>query len=258
MTVGSADESGSPAQLVFLHGLFGQGRNFSTIAKALAPDAVSELIDLPNHGRSDWSDELGYVAMADTIAAHLQKRPSGDLPVHLIGHSMGGKVAMALALRHPELVDRLVVVDIAPATSDGASEFEHLLGSLARLDLDKVERRADADALLEEDIPNRTVRSFLLQNLRGEDKGWRWQANLKLLRERLDEIGGWPQIDGTFDGPVLWIAGEKSDYIQPEHSQEMRRLFPKVVKVSIKGAGHWVHSQQPEHFIATLRAFLLE
>lgn len=251
---GSSD---APAELVFLHGLFGQGRNFTTVAKALAPGAVSELIDLPNHGRSDWSQDVGYVATADAVAEHLRARNPNRLPVHLIGHSMGGKVAMVLALRHPDLVDRLVVVDIAPAASNGVGEFEHLLDSLARLDLDQVERRADADRLLSDDIRSVAVRSFLLQNLRGEKQNWRWQANLDLLRARLDEIGGWPSIEGGFEGPVLWVAGEKSDYILPEHDAAMRRLFPRSVKVSVKGAGHWVHSEQPDRFIATLRSFLL-
>ncbi len=127
----------SGGRVVFLHGLFGQGRNFTQIAKALAPDLQSVLVDLPNHGRSAWTDDMDYEATAEIVAQALGERYADDGPFHLVGHSMGGKVAMVLALRHPELVERLVVVDIAPAVSEGAREFEHLLDSLAALDLDR-------------------------------------------------------------------------------------------------------------------------
>lgn len=254
MTVGN--QADAPVRIVFLHGLFGQGRNFSTIAKALLPEATSELIDLPNHGRSAWTDEVGYLAIADLVADHLRQRPADQLPVHVVGHSMGGKVAMVLALRHPDLVDRLVVVDISPVASDDMGQFEYLLGALASLELDSIERRAQAEASLSEKIRNVGVRSFLLQNLRRDGDVWRWQANLELLRAELGELGSFPDLESTFDHPVLWIAGEHSDYVRPEYSEAMRALFPKVVKVSLKGAGHWVHSEQPERFIATLRSFL--
>jgi pimeloyl-ACP methyl ester carboxylesterase len=176
---------------------------------------------------------------------------------HVVGHSMGGKVAMVLALRHPELVDRLVVADIAPAVSEGAGEFEHLLDSLARIDLSSVERRADADAQLAEWVHDERVRGFLLQNLRSTSDGFTWQANLALLRRELGLIGDFPDLDATFDHPVLWIAGGRSDYVQPEHAEAMRRLFPRTTSVTIKGAGHWVHSEKPEAFTSALRTFLL-
>jgi pimeloyl-ACP methyl ester carboxylesterase len=242
--------------VVFLHGLFGQGRNFTQIAKALVPDLRSVLVDLPNHGRSDWMDTTDYDDIADVVAAWLRERHVDDVPVHVVGHSMGGKVAMVLALRHPDLVARLVVVDIAPAVSDGAGEFEHLLDSLAALDLDTLDRRGDADDLLARAIEDPRVRGFLLQNLRSEDGGFRWQANLDLLRRELASIGGFPDIDATFEGPVLWVAGERSNYIRPEHGDRMRRLFPRTRALTLKGAGHWVHSEQPEAFVSTLRVFL--
>jgi pimeloyl-ACP methyl ester carboxylesterase len=242
--------------VVFLHGLFGQGRNFTQIAKELVPDLRSLLVDLPNHGRSDWMDTTDYEDIADVVATWLRERHAAESPVHLVGHSMGGKVAMVLALRHPDLVDRLVVVDIAPAVSAGAGEFEHLLDSLATLDLDSLERRGDADERLASAIDDPRVRGFLLQNLRSDSDGFRWQANLDLLRRELASIGGFPEIDATFEGPVLWVAGERSSYIRPEHGEVMRRLFPRTRAVTLKGAGHWVHSEQPEAFVSTLRAFL--
>ncbi len=255
-------EIGGPggARTVFLHGLSGQGKNFTQVAKALEPDLHSLLVDLPNHGRSAWTDSVDYVDVADAVAAHLREGFAADGPVHVVGHSMGGKVAMVLALRHPELVDRLVVVDISPTANAGTGEFEHLLDSLARLDLDAVDRRADADRLLTADIPDDRVRLFLLQNLRSTDTGFRWQPHLALLRAELPTIGDFPDNsdlgDGTFDHPVLWLAGERSPYIRPEHDATMRRLFPRTRLVTIKGAGHWVHSEQPEAFASALRVFL--
>ena len=245
------------ARVVFLHGLFGQGRNFTQAAKSLAPELRSVLVDLPNHGRSAWTGSVAYDAVADEVAVWLRERyPEGER-LHLVGHSMGGKVAMVLALRHPDLVDRLVVVDISPTASEGAGEFEHLLDSLAGLDLAALERRGDADEQLRAAIGDDRVRGFLLQNLRTDHDGFRWQANLELLRQELAEIGGFPDLDAVFDRPVLWIAGESSPYVRPEHAATMRRLFPRTRAVTLKGAGHWVHAEQPEAFVSTLRAFLL-
>lgn len=239
-------------RVAFLHGLFGQGKNFTSIAKALVPEAQSLLVDLPNHGRSAWTDEVDYIEMADAVAAELAEWG----PTHLVGHSMGGKVSMVLALRHPDLVERLVVVDIAPSVSDGAGEFEHLLGSLAAVDLSQVQRRADAEAQLRDLIPNTTVRGFLLQNLRSTDDGYAWQANLNLLRRSLATIGGFPELSESFEHPVLWVAGDRSDYVQDRDRPEMERLFPNMRLVTIKGAGHWVHSEQPAAFTSALRVFL--
>ena len=244
-------------RVVFLHGLFGQGRNFNQIAKTLVPDLRSVLVDLPNHGRSAWTDTTDYEVVADTVADWLRTTYADEPPSHVVGHSMGGKVAMALALRHPDLVDRLVVADISPARSEGAGEFEHLLDSLARLDLPALTRRSDADEQLAPHIRSAAVRGFLLQNLRSSDDGFAWQANLDLLRRELAVIGGWPETDATFDHPVLWLAGENSDYVRPEHEDAMRELFPRTRLATIKGAGHWLHSEQPEAFVSALRVFLL-
>lgn len=244
------------ARVVFLHGLFGQGRNFTQVARALEPDLRSLLVDLPNHGRSGWTDSVDYVEVADIVAAHLRGGFAAGGPVHVVGHSMGGKVAMVLALRHPDLVDRLVVVDISPGESDGAGEFEHLLDSLAGLDLAAITRRSDADDALSGPIADERVRGFLLQNLRSDGPTFRWQANLALLRAQLPGIAGFPDLAATFDHPVLWMAGERSSYVAPEHDAAMRALFPRTTQVTIKGAGHWVHSEKPDAFVSTLRYFL--
>src|SRR5699024_5872041 len=126
----------------------------------------------------------------------------------------------------------------------------------ATLDLDDLPSRTEADARLTELIPNRTVRGFLLQNLRSDGEGWRWQANLEVLRRDLPIIGGFVPDGGPFEGPVLWVSGERSPYIQEEHRPVMERLFPRTVLLTIKGAGHWVHSEKPEAFVSALRTSL--
>ncbi|MEX5294996.1 alpha/beta fold hydrolase [Kocuria sp. CPCC 205268] len=245
-------------RVVFLHGLFGRGKNFTRIAKDLQPDYRSLLVDLPNHGRSAWTERVDYEQMADSVAETLRTDFAAEGPVAVVGHSLGGKVAMVLALRHPDLVSRLVVVDIAPARSGGGEgEFAHLLDSLAAVDLSAVERRSDADAALREPIPWDTTRSFLLQNLRSGPDGLSWEPNLELLRSSLDAIGGFPDTgDAVYEGPVLWVAGGRSDYVRDEHGPLMRDLFPRTHRVTIREAGHWVHSQEPEKFAEVLRGFL--
>ncbi|WP_449281338.1 alpha/beta fold hydrolase [Leucobacter sp.] len=265
-------EAGQPAaaphRVVFLHGLFGRGKNFTRIASGLLPDAQSLLVDLPNHGRSGWTAHVDYVEMADLVAAHLREGFASGGPVDVVGHSMGGKVAMVLALRHPDLVRRLVVIDISPAASASSrSDFEHLLSALAGLDLRTLERRVDAHERLRESIPNDTVRGFLLQNLRRAEAGdpserggteLVWEPNLRLLHDEITTVMGFPDLRGSvFDGPVLWIRGERSDYVSDEDGPAMRELFPRTRRMTVRGAGHWVHSEKPDEVIAALRAFLL-
>ena len=169
--------------------------------KALADDHRVLLLDLPDHGRSPRSDRFDYVDYADRVADLL----SADDPVALVGHSMGGKVAMLVALRRPELVERLVVVDVAPVPYDHAVEFDGYIAAMQAIDLDRLERRSDADEALQEAVPDPMVRGFLLQSLRREDDGWRWLLNLDLLGRDLDLITDWPEdrLAGAapYDGP---------------------------------------------------------
>jgi pimeloyl-ACP methyl ester carboxylesterase len=256
--------------VVFVHGLFGQGRNWTTIARGLADRHRVTLLDLPNHGHSPWTDRVDYLDMAELVATELQRL--GE-PVTLVGHSMGGKVAMQLALRRPELLRALVVVDIAPVEyplkggrtddpDEEASPFAAFIEAMRSMDLTRLASRDDADAALRTAVPSRMVRSFLLQSLVrdgvGADGGWRWRLNLELLERDLGELRGFPDPPpgATFDGPVLWIAGANSTYVLPEDRPRMDALFPAARLVKIKDAGHWVHSEQPETFLATLRLFL--
>jgi pimeloyl-ACP methyl ester carboxylesterase len=229
-----------PPSYVFLHGLLGQGKNWATIAKALSP-ATSLLVDLPDHGRSPWSADVSYEGMAEAVIDLLRGL---EQPVTLVGHSMGGKVAMVVALREPALVDKLVVVDISP-TVRTADEFVGYLDAMLTLDLEHISTRGDADALLKPAAPDDTVRGFLLQSLQRTHTGWAWRPNLVGLKRALARIGGWPGPSGTYDGPVLWFRGERSAYVTEGDLPAMRALFPKVRLVTIKNAGHWVHADQP-------------
>lgn len=259
LTVGTAGP-----RIAFLHGLFGQGRNWTQIAKALAgPEgdrARSTLVDLPDHGRSPWSEEFsfeGYAAsVADTLLAI-----DADASWVVVGHSLGGKVAMYLALTNPDLVGRLAVVDIAPKSYGSLERFSGYIAEMQALPLAELGNRADAEARFEESDPG--VKAFLLQNLRRDGDGWRWQANLDLFaadeqRGSDSAIADWPVEPGSvapFDGPVLWVAGAESRYIKPEDAESMRALFPRVRQLSVKGAGHWVHTEAPDVVVEALRRF---
>jgi esterase len=256
-TVLDQDRSSGHPRIAFCHGLFGQGRNWTTIGKAVSDDYAATLIDMPNHGRSAWTDTVDYRIVADQVGDFLRGQGGSD-PWALVGHSMGGKIAMMIALRHPELVRRLCVVDIAPVDYRGKSEFATYVRAMRAVDLGALQSRGDAEEQLRELVPDRTVRGFLLQNLRrGGDSGWHWQMNLPLLGDHLDQLSDWPDPESSgYDGATLWVAGAESDYIRPEYAPAMKELFSQVRTVKIKGAGHWVHSQQPEIFTQVLRRFL--
>ncbi len=240
--------------IVFIHGLFGQGKNFARIASHLSDVATSWLVDQPNHGRSAWTVTFTLDEQAAIMAQWMRENLPG--PATLVGHSLGGKVAMRLALQHPELVSRLMVVDTAPARNGATSQFADLVSAMRNLDIAHVTSRADADARLRDLIPDPEVRGFLLQNLRRHSGHWSWNANLDLLGDNLHIVAGWPSIDASWDGPTWWVVGGRSDYVGPGDMDVMRRLFPRVVSVTLKKAGHWVHADEPEAFTSILRQFL--
>jgi pimeloyl-ACP methyl ester carboxylesterase len=247
--------------VVFCHGLFGQGKNWTQIAKVVAQEHRVLLLDMPQHGRSPWTQDFDYLDAADRVAAAVTE-VAGDEAVSLVGHSMGGKIAMVLTLRHPAQVARLCVVDVAPVAYESAHEFDGYVAAMRGLDLASVHSRADADAAMVAAVPNSTVRGFLLQNLRRspDGPGWSWQPNLRVIGDRLDVITGWPadRLAGLapYDGPVLWMRGEHSDYVDHEATDAMAALFPRVRRVTIKGSGHWVHSERPDTFVSVLMNFV--
>lgn len=246
-----------PLDVVFMHGLFGQGKNWLTVARALDGVATSHLIDMPNHGHSPWTAEFDYDEMAEIVGDFVLD--TFDHPVAVVGHSMGGKIAMRFALQRPESVAGLVVVDISPARNDSALNFTSLVAGLKSLPLDEVRSRSWADKALAERIPDDTIRRFLLQNLQRQADSWSWLPNLDMLGDHLHEVAGWKPAPGsTFDGPTLWVVGGRSDYVGDAHHDAMRELFPAVRMLTVKQAGHWVHADAPETFVQVLRRFLDE
>lgn len=255
--------SGVP--ITFCHGLFGQGRNWHQIAKALAgPNADRArclLLDLPDHGRSPWSTAFSMDAYADAVGFELRRWEHGD-PGVLVGHSLGGKVAMLVALAHPDLVRRLAVVDIAPRHYRGNPWFLDYIGAMKAIPLDGLGGRGDADRALAPAVPDPSVRAFLLQNLRRHHNQWYWQVNFDGLAEfgtRRSSPAGWPAAQAASYPPytksVLWLRGAQSGYITAHDEPAMKALFPNVRRVTVKGAGHWVHSDQPEVVTEALRRF---
>ncbi|WP_295390766.1 alpha/beta fold hydrolase [uncultured Thiodictyon sp.] len=248
-------EPGSRAlPLLLIHGLFGSAANWHGIARRLAHDRRVLVPDLRNHGRSPWDARMDYQAMAADLAAFVDGE--GIARAHLVGHSMGGKAAMWLALSAPERVGSLVVADIAPVTY--ASRHGALVSALAALPLAQLTDRRDADARLAQTIQSAAVRGYLLQNLVHERAGgWGWRVNLAVLARSLDQILGFPAAGGLqFPGPVLFLYGSRSDYVSGAGLPRIRALFPLARLRTIANAGHWVYADQPDDFIAAVSGFL--
>lgn len=246
---------GSGEPLVLLHGLFGQSMNFQGIMRRLAERHECAALDLRNHGRSTHAPTMSYPEMADDVATFIESRfPDG---ADIMGHSMGGKVAMALALTRPELVKRLVIADIAPVTYE--HDFDYVIAPMRRLDLTTVESRADADLRLRAAIADAGLRGFLLTNLARGERGWHWRINLPAIDSAMAQLTGFPDtLDGhTFDGATLFLSGADSNYVsQQSQIDSARRLFPQAEFQAIAGAGHWLHADKPAEFAAALTAFL--
>ncbi len=234
---------GDPAlpKLLIAHGLFGSGRNWGVIAKRLSDTFHVICPDMRNHGSSPWFETQSYYDMADDLAALLEG------PTHVIGHSMGGKAAMVLALQHPELIDKLIIADIAPVGY--AHTQTHQIDAMRAVDLTAVTRRSEAGASLDPE-----VRDFLLQSL--DVKGKKWTLNLDVLEAEMPKIIGFPQVSGAFDGPTLFLSGAESDYVTRDHRPVIKGLFPTARFAKLPSAGHWLHAQKPREFEAAVRAFL--
>lgn len=246
ITSGQATEK---TPLLIAHGLFGSARNWGAIAKRLSSDRKVTAVDMRNHGESAWFRSHDYVDLAGDLAEFIAARgPKMDV----LGHSMGGKAAMVLALKRPDLIERLIIADIAP-TAYSHTQL-HLAQAMQRLDLSQISSRAEADQRLQDTIDDPGVRAFLLQSIDMKDKSWR--LNLDVLSAEMPAIIGFPEIDGQFNGPVLFLSGGESDYVRPEHRPEIKRLFPKAKFAKIPGSGHWLHAEKPREFEAAVRTFL--
>jgi len=244
----SQGSAGPP--VVILHGLLGSSSNWRSIARRLAEQHRVFTPDLRNHGESPHVDDMSYPAMAGDVRAFLDEHAIDAATV--IGHSMGGKTAMRLALDAPHRVDRLVVVDIAPTLSD----HDHLpwLRAMASLDVSRITRRADAEGMLEAAVPDAAMRRFLLQNLASTAGGFAWRINLEAIESNLPALLDFP-VDADvqpFTGSALFVRGAQSDYLPPKDETAVRALFPRARIVTIEDAGHWVHAQQPARFLEAL------
>ena len=239
-------DGGDRPPLLIAHGLFGSARNWGVIAKRLSGTRRVVAVDMRNHGDSPWSEVHDYPAMAADLAEVIDGRWD------VLGHSMGGKAAMVLALTHPEKVNRLVVADIAPVAYGHTQA--HLVAAMDGLDLSALATRSDADRALSAAVGDAGVRAFLLQSLDLREK--RWRLNLGVLGREMPKILSFPDIEGRFDGPVLFLSGATSSYVLPEHRDRIRALFPAARFAKIPGAGHWLHAEKPREFEAAVAAFL--
>lgn len=235
--------------LALLHGLFGRRANFAGVAHILARTRRVVTLDLRNHGSSPRAEAMDYPAMAADVTETLAALAA--LPCVLVGHSMGGKVAMATALAEPAAISRLMVVDMAPVAYP--PHFRVISAAMRDLALTPGLTRAAASAALAGTVPDPAMRAFLLQNLRvGAEPAW--TCGLDEIAAALPRIGGWPDIVGRYDGPTLFLHGACSDYVRPEHHVTIRALFPRATFAALPTA-HWVHAEDPEGFVAAVTAF---
>ena len=238
-------------RLVIAHGLYGSARNWGVIARRLSDRREVVAVDMRNHGDSPRQPAHDYPEMAADLAEVIEALGA---PVDLLGHSMGGKAAMQLALTRPDLVRRLIVADIAPVAY--SHDQSRNARGMAAIDLARISTRAEADAALAAHIEDPALRAFFLQSLDLKQKPPRWKLNLAVLEAEMPKIVGWPGTAGHFDHPTLFLTGADSSYVRPEHRETIKALFPKARFARIPGAGHWLHAEQPRAFEETVRVFL--
>ncbi|GAB3630200.1 alpha/beta hydrolase [Pandoraea terrae] len=245
---------GSGPALVLLHGLFGSRSNWRRVARELAATHTVVSVDLRNHGASPWSGAMDYPAMADDVK-QLIERLELERPA-VLGHSMGGKTAMALALTSPELVDRLIVVDIAPVSY--ADTLTPFADAMRRVDLTVATGRADVQRLLGQFVPDPSVAPFLMQNLMVSGDHFDWRLNLLGISAAMSGLCAFPKelLDLRCECPTTVIAGKHSNYVVHHDGSEFLPMFPQVNVDVVENAGHWVHADQPIAFTNCIRAAL--
>ncbi len=246
--------TGQGTPLVILHGLFGSSDNWLSIAKLLEDSYHVYLLDQRNHGQSPHSDLFDYEAMAADLLAFFETH---KLAAPLVmGHSMGGKTVMEFALRYPDRLEKLVVVDIAPRPYP--PHHQQILAGLNAIPVAQLKTRSEADAILGEYVSELGIRQFLLKNLYREPKSgeFRWRINLPVLTEQIENVGAEIHSLHAFGKPTLFLHGGNSEYIRPQDVPEIKALFPRATLTALPGTGHWLHAEKPEEFVAVLRRFL--
>ena len=235
--------------LLIAHGLFGSGRNWGVIAKRLSDERQVIAVDMRNHGSSLHSDDHSYTALADDLAEVIAAH-GGQADV--LGHSMGGKAAMVLALEHAEMVNRLTVADIAPVSYSHSQQ--QYINAMRTLDLSQIEGRAEAQAALLPLVEDPTLASFFTQSL--DLKARKWRLNLAALEANMPQILSFPAIDACFTGPSLFLTGATSHYVTRDHRPQIKALFSEARFAKIPEAGHWLHAERPRAFEAAVRTWL--
>lgn len=244
---------GTGDPIIILHGLFGMLDNWQTIAKALAETHMVYLIDQRNHGKSPHVDSHSYEEMAEDLLSFMESNWIYEATI--IGHSMGGKTAMQFALNYPDFAERLIVVDIAPGQAKRG--HDDVFDALFSLDLDKVENRKEAEAVLSEKMEDQGVRQFLLKNLsRKKEGGYRWKMNLPVLHQQYENILKPILGSEAYEKDTLFIKGGRSKYISEASEEEMKALFPHYVIKTVEKSGHWVHAEAPNETIEIIRSFI--
>lgn len=254
--------TGDGPPLILLHGLFGSLDNLGGISRRLQDQWQVHALDQRNHGNSPHTDTMDYPAMADDVLAYMDAR--GLDKAAILGHSMGGKTAMQVALSAPERVERIIVADIAPVTYHARHDV--VLEGLNSVDLASIRTRQEADEVLAGYVEEPGVRQFLLKNLvrvaedeRNDYPGlYRWRLNLPVIEKSYPKLALAPEGDGPFEGPVLFIKGADSAYIQEKHRDDIRRRFPNADLRIMTGTGHWLHAEKPDSFAALCRRFLTD
>ena len=238
--------------ILIAHGLYGSARNWNVIARRLSEKRDVLAVDMRNHGESPWFDSHSYADLAGDLA---QVIASHGGQADVIGHSMGGKASMMLALTHPGAVRRLVVADIAPVAYQ--HDQTQYIQAMRAMDLAGLSARAEADRRLALTVPEAPLRAFFLQSLDLKAEGGpRWRLNFDTLAAEMPRIVGWPDPQGQFDGPTLFLTGSESGYVRPENRPVIRALFPNAHFAKLAGAGHWLHADRPREFEESLRVFL--
>ena len=246
-------KTGSGEPLIILHGLFGSADNWFSIAKELEREFTLYLVDQRNHGDSPHSDEWNYKVMAGGLAELMEDE--GIETAYLMGHSMGGKTVMNFALRYPEKVKKLIVADIAPRYYP--IHHQTILEGLSSINLHEIKSRKEADDQLAKYVPEAGIRQFLLKSLGRNSAGdFIWKINLSVIMDKIENVGEALDSEGTFDKPTLFMGGANSNYIQEKDKKDIDRFFPNNHLIYIKNAGHWLHAEQPQAVVDTVKAFL--
>lgn len=245
---------GSGKPFVILHGFLGMGDNWKTLGIRWAEAGYEiHLLDQRNHGRSFHSDEFSYKVMAEDVKKYCEEKDLKE--VVLLGHSMGGKVAMQFAVTYPEMVSKLIVADIGPKAYP--PHHQDILKALSQLDFSKIKSRGEAEDILSEYIKDEGTKLFLLKNLYRKNKNeLALRINLPVLSEKIEEVGAALPENAVFKGDTLFLGGEKSSYIEPMDELLIKNHFPKARIVKISKAGHWLHSENPYEFYDNVMDFL--